>query len=363
MNSQVQEFFLTPKELATILDVTPQTIYRQFKELNIETGHAKGRHRLYPQAMRRYLEAKALSIPKAVVSVHVVKGGVGKTTITHALASRASAYGFKTLMIDLDQQSNLTTSFNVNSRPKQTLTLMDVLDTMNNFRENNPVSIEDVIVKITDYLHIIPSSLRLANFDAKLIQGSENLGSLFESILKTVRDNYDLVFFDCPPSLTRVTMAAHCYSNMVIMPVIPDKWSLDGLESTFDHMDTLAKKYSVRPKLGIVINMYDYRQTVLNDAVIKELREHPIYRDHIIREFISISKQIGNCIAARKNIWSPGMTKYPAIQDLDRLFQSVFNISGWKSNQEAVVVENDVVKEGNIMDSMDSRPQKEMSNV
>src|SRR4051812_12504103 len=102
MNTHELDLFLTPTKLAEILDLSVQTIYRQFKELNIETGQAKGRRRLYPESMRKYLEAKNLFIPKAVVAVHVVKGGVGKTTITHALASRASAYGFKTLMIDLD---------------------------------------------------------------------------------------------------------------------------------------------------------------------------------------------------------------------------------------------------------------------
>src|ERR1700710_2534404 len=128
MKQREVDLFLTPTELASVLNVSVQGLYKQLKELDIQTRNTKGKHKIYPQEMRRFVELKGLSIPQEIIALHIVKGGVGKTTLVHSLAARSSVYGFRTLMVDLDQQANLTTSFGVYSESKKDPTLLDVLE-------------------------------------------------------------------------------------------------------------------------------------------------------------------------------------------------------------------------------------------
>lgn len=330
------DIFLTPSELAPLLKLTIQGLYKQLREADVETKlERNGRHRIYPREMRKFVDAKGYEIPKGVIALHIVKGGVGKTTLAHGLASRASAYGFKTLMVDLDQQANLSTSFGVFSRPKEDPTLLDVTTGSLN---GEPVRVEDVVVPLTDFLHIIPANLTIANLDLLLITGNENIGTFFEQILEPIRDDYDLVFIDCPPSLSRVTFAAHCYADTILMPVNMDRFSIDGLELTLDHLSSLQKKYGLDPKLSIVINKFDARQKILGNAVIEALTNN--YRDYLMESYISISKQIDNSIAANQCIWEAKASKNPALEDINNLLIEMFDLESWGSRRAKRVRQN-----------------------
>lgn len=314
------DLFVTPIELASLLKISVQALYKQLKDHNISTRNGNGRHKIYPDEMRRFLEIKNLQIPKSIMVMHIVKGGVGKTTLVHALASRASAYGFRTLMIDLDQQANLTTSFGIYTQPKKDPTILDVI-------MGNRSTIQDIIVPITDFLHIVPSNLNIANLDLQLIHGNENLKEIFSQIFQPVLDSYDLIFIDCPPSLSRVTTAAHCFATQILMPVNTDRFSIDGLELTLDHLLSLQKKFNLETKISIVINKFDARQKILGNAVIDALTSK--YRDFLLESYISVSKQIDNNIAAHKSIWASTPSKAAALEDLNNLFTELFELNLW----------------------------------
>src|SRR4051794_6098628 len=112
------DLFLTPKDLAELFGITIQGAHKFLKDNKFPTVVQNSRHKIYPELMRKIIEFKGIAIPQENIVIHIVKGGTGKTTIGHALASRASAYGFRVLMVDLDQQANLSKSFGVYSRPK-----------------------------------------------------------------------------------------------------------------------------------------------------------------------------------------------------------------------------------------------------
>lgn len=330
METTPLDLYITPGEAANLFGITVQGLHKQLKENGIQTKVSKnGRHMIYPTEMRKLLEVKNLTIPSAVIALHIVKGGVGKTTLVHGLASRASAYGFRTLMIDLDQQSNLTTSFGVYSTPKEDPTLMDV--TTGNFK-GKPLTIQESVVQITDFLHIIPANLTIANLDLVLITGNENIATFFERLIRPIRDKYDLIFIDCPPSLSRVTIAAHCYADKIVLPVNLDRFSIDGLELTLDHLTTLLEKYKVEPDLNIVINKFDARQKILGNAVIDALTS--AYRDYLMEAYISVSKQIDNSIAKNQCIWSSKLSKNPALEDLNQLLLELLDLDSWKNQKK-----------------------------
>lgn len=328
MEHAAPDLFLTPRDISELLGMTVQGVHKLLKDNGIESKVPNGRqHRIYPASFRRIIQLKKLAVPSEIVAVHLVKGGVGKTTLVHALAARASALGFKTLMLDLDQQANLTTSFGVLSRPKHDPTILDVhVGTLN----GKKIRVKDAIVEITDFLHLIPANLSLANLDVAIIQGTENIGRLFADLLGPIRANYDLIFIDCPPSLSRVTSAAHCFATKLLLPVNTDRFSLDGLALTLENLELLKRKFSADPDLHVVINKFDARQK-LGFEIINELASE--HKDILCETYVSVSKQIDNSIAANECLWNPGHGKNVALEDFNALLLEVFGLDSWKDRK------------------------------
>src|SRR6478735_9525944 len=111
---------ITPTDIANLLGgVSLQAVYKQMRTQGIDSLAASNRRRLIaPRGVRQLLETKGFTFPKQNVSFQIVKGGVGKTSLSYALATRASHYGARVLAIDFDQQGNLTRSFNVDARDR-----------------------------------------------------------------------------------------------------------------------------------------------------------------------------------------------------------------------------------------------------
>lgn len=333
MKKRDVDLFITPAEVASLLGLTVQGLHKQLKEKNINTKDTSDRfHKIYPSEMRKFLDLKKLPIPNEIDVIHLVKGGVGKTTLVHGLAARASVFGFRTLMIDLDQQSNLTTGFGVFSTPKEDPTLIDaVLKTF----KGKSINIKDVVVPITEFLHIIPANLTIANLELLLITRNSNIGNFLEKLLEPIRDDYDLIFIDCPPVIARVSSIAHCYADRILLPVNTDQYSIDGLELTLDHLTNLRESFEVNPQLSIVINKFDARQKILGNVVIDALTSR--YKQHLMQNHISISKQLDNMVALNKCIWSMKTAKNPALSNLNDLLIEMFDLKnqwGSRKNQE-----------------------------
>ena len=142
------DLFLSPKELSEAVGVTVQGLHKICKENKVATQEQGSRqHKIYPAEVERILQLRGIKKIKKKIAVHSLKGGVGKTTIVHALASRASQYGFRVLMIDLDKQSNLTNTFGLRDTDYHTF-----LDIYEDYKQGN-LTVKDSIVKITDLIY------------------------------------------------------------------------------------------------------------------------------------------------------------------------------------------------------------------
>lgn len=315
------DIFLTPNDLSELMGITVQALYKQLKDLDIETAKVGSRRRIYPHHMREYIRRKGLSIPRMVVSFSIVKGGVGKTTFAHALGIRSSAYGLKTLIIDLDQQANLTSSFGID--PK--LTLMDVAENKKTARE--------VVVPVTDFLHILPSNLQLANLDLFMgnAVGKHPLNFL-KNWIGDLRDDYDIVFIDCPPSLSRPIVAAHGFSDKIVMPILVDKFSMDGIRLAVKHLQSLQEDFDISPEVLIAMNRYDGRHKRLEVEIVQKLLFED-YRDFLLNSFIGVSKEIDNLIVSGKTIWDGKKSQMAVLQDFDRLTIELLGLSSWARRQ------------------------------
>jgi len=193
------------------------------------------------------------------------KGGVGKTTTTVNLAAYLATFGKKILLIDLDPQGNATVGVGID-RNNIELCLYNVLI------ESYPVS--SVILKTSlNNLDIIPSTAKLAGAEVELVAEPERELRLKKALFE-VKDNYDYLLIDCPPSLNLLTVNALTASDEVIIPIQCEYYALEGISQLVKTLEMVRESLNPMLKIGgILLTMYDSR-TVLANQVAEEARKH-----------------------------------------------------------------------------------------
>ena len=178
---------ITAAEIASYLGVTVQAIHQRIKALNLRAKKSSNRIH-FGHDIARVILKKREGLRKICISV--IKGGVGKTTITEALAVNASLYGLKVLCIDVDQQANLTKGLNATEEAKKKPILIDIVAGNQNASNS--------IVQISEGLDLIPSRLDNVVLDNHLMTNRINPASIFHNIFDEIQNNYDLIVIDCP---------------------------------------------------------------------------------------------------------------------------------------------------------------------
>jgi len=311
-------------ELTEILDVTIQGVYKLISTNNIETISVNARKKVCsPSGVRKLLESRGYKYPDQNISIQIVKGGVGKTGLSFCLGVRASHYGAKVLLVDLDQQGNLTSSFSIDSRDKPVW--------LNLIRKE--VTVEEAVIKLSDNLSIIPSSLNNSRLDTELTQSLSNLKDLIKDILEPIRDQFDLVIFDCPPAINKIVAAATCASDRVIIPINPDPYALDGLEFTLAELKSIKSNFKIDFDHQIIWNNYDARQR-LGSFYMHELTKDEDRINHIFPVVIRTDTNLKNSVFAAKSIFEE--TRKTAIkEDIDQFTREVLGINAWSEANRA----------------------------
>ena len=198
-----------------------------------------------------------------ILAVVNQKGGVGKTTTAVNLTAALHDLGLKVLLVDFDPQANATSGLGVDKRRIK----QSVYDTVINGTDVNAA-----IVK-TPYGDVLPSHPDLAGAGVELLSMGNPNYQLAE-VLKKIKDKYDLIFIDCPPSLELLTLNGLCAADSILVPVQCEYFALEGLS---DLMSTLrAVKRKLNPKLeifGVALTMFDGR-TNFSTQVAQEVRRH-----------------------------------------------------------------------------------------
>lgn len=320
---------LTPVELIDCLGgMTVQGVYKALKSHNITTEITQTRRKLVPsQGVRKLLEERGFVYPKQNISFQIVKGGVGKTSLSFALATRASHYGANVLVIDFDQQSNLTRSFNIEAREMHVW--------LNIIRDN--VNIKDAIVAVSENLHVIPSNLNNSRLDVELIQSSSNFKDLVRDKISSIRNDYDLVIMDCPPAINKVNATVTCASDLIIIPINPDPYAMDGLEFTLAELVKIQKDFKLGFQYKIVWNRYDARER-LGAVYMHELVKTEERASKVIPVVIRSDASVKNAVFDSKSIFE--LPKKSAIrEDIDQFTKEILGINVWKENQAKSLTE------------------------
>ncbi len=212
-----------------------------------------------------------------IISIVNQKGGVGKTTTAVNLASAVGIAGKKVLLIDADPQGNSTSGYGINKREAR-LTSYDLLI--------GKGTAETAAVK-TEFkgVDIVPSSIDLAAAEVDLIE-IEHREAQLKMALASVREKYDYIFIDCPPSLGLITINSLNASDTVLVPIQCEYFALEGLSQLMATVRQVKRLYNPTLEIeGIVLTMFDGRLNLTQQVVgeIKKYFANKLYKTAIPR--------------------------------------------------------------------------------
>ena len=198
-----------------------------------------------------------------IVAVVNQKGGVGKTTTAVNLTAALHDLGLKVLLCDFDPQANASSGLGVDKR-KIKHSAYDVVI--------NDIPAKDAIIH-TDFGDVLPSHADLAGAGVELLS-VPNPNHRLGAALQTVKDQYDLIFIDCPPSLELLTLNGLCAADNILVPVQCEYYALEGLSDLMATLRMVKKRLNPRLDIfGVALTMFDGR-TNFSTQVAQEVRRH-----------------------------------------------------------------------------------------
>lgn len=200
-----------------------------------------------------------------IIALANQKGGVGKTTTAVNLATAIAAVGKKVLMIDLDPQGNATTGFGIEQKDRQ-LTTYDVII--------GGVSLMEAAME-TDIpnLLLVPATVELSGAEDELLRDDNKVFKLRGAMDEAdVKETYDFVLIDCPPSLNLMTLNALAASDSVLVPLQCEFYALEGLSLLLKTIEKVKSTFNPDLEIhGILLTMYDKRNN-LSAQVAQDVR-------------------------------------------------------------------------------------------
>lgn len=203
-----------------------------------------------------------------IIAVINQKGGVGKTTISINLASAMAHRGHRTLLIDMDPQSHCAVGLAV---PEEQIE-HSMFDVLIGQARGEPLRITEILWKISDRFELAPSTIDLATFETQTT-GINNRENCLKDVLAGLKEDFDYVIVDCPPSVGLLTFNALRASSDIIVPVEMGYFSLHGLSKQLETLNALSKQCPQPVNVMVLASMYDIR-TKMAREILAELRKH-----------------------------------------------------------------------------------------
>ena len=212
-----------------------------------------------------------------IIAIANQKGGVGKTTTAINLSSCLAETGKKVLAIDLHPQGNMTSGLGVDKSELENTVYELMLD---------ECSIKESMTEtVMENLELIPSNVNLAGAEIELL-GINEKEYILKNAVDYIRDDYDYIIIDCPPSLNMLTINAMTTADSILVPIQCEYYALEGLSQLIHTINLVQERLNPNLKIeGVVFTMYDVRTNLSNQVVdnVKENLDAKIYETMIPR--------------------------------------------------------------------------------
>lgn len=213
-----------------------------------------------------YIQKRGGNILGKAIAIFNQKGGVGKTTTNINLAACLALKGKKVLVLDIDPQGNTTSGLGIAKKGLE--------DTVYNVLVDADYDIREAVIHTdVENLDIIPASVDLAGAEVELVQ-IEGREKVLKNSLDKIKDGYDYMFIDCPPSLGLLTINSLAAVDSVLIPIQCEFYALEGVSQLVSTIDLVKK--SLNPSLevqGVILSMFDGR-TNLSAQVVQEVKRY-----------------------------------------------------------------------------------------
>jgi chromosome partitioning protein len=228
-----------------------------------------------------------------IISVFNQKGGVAKTTTTTNLACALAEYGKKVLIVDFDPQANSTNALGIDDENLEhsVYDLLNEYNALRNRQEFKSERVKKFILKTSFTVDILPSDINLADAEQTL-SNAVSREMLLSKVLTSIRNDYDYIVIDCPPSLGLLSINALTASDKIIIPLYPSYFSVKGIKQLL-RTYTLIKD-NLRPDLeimGVVITKYDQR-IAKHKELRAELEDLNIFKGKVFHTAIRVNSEL-----------------------------------------------------------------------
>ena len=200
-----------------------------------------------------------------IIAIANQKGGVGKTTTAINLSACLAEKGKKVLSIDMDPQGNMTSGLGVDKDSVEK-TVYDLII--------GEAQIEEIICKnVLENMDVLPTNIDLSAAEIELI-GIDNKEYIIKNEVDKVKDNYDFIIIDCPPSLSMLTINAMTTADSVLVPIQCEYYALEGLSQLIHTIELVKERLNSNLEIeGVVFTMYDAR-TNLSLQVVENVKDN-----------------------------------------------------------------------------------------
>ena len=254
-----------------------------------------------------------------ILSISNQKGGVGKSTTAINLSACLGEIGKKVLVIDMDPQGNTTSGLGIDKDDPEIYTVYDMLV--------DECTVSDCILETGyDNLSIIASNSNLAGAEIELLDNEDREYTLRNHI-QSIKDDFDYIIIDCPPSLSILTINAMCASSGIIVPIQCEYYALEGLTQILNTINLVKERLNSEIKIeGVVFTMFDARNNLSSDVVanVKENLDINVF-DTIIPRNVRLAE--APSFGLPINLYDPRSTGAEAYRNLadevikNKLFQ------------------------------------------